>query len=207
MKQNPAFFALLFLLSPPVASEPADDLPAPLTARLGKAPDWSTLDPFQGSISREEFVYLLNHCYARKPEDYRGIIEIFPDRALIARQSNTPRAGHYVLHFQDRILDQREPETYWRSTFELDDLPTNSAKPLTGVRIVVDPGHIGGDWVAWDDRHFKIGSNTIEIREGEMNLRVAKILMRDLSQLGAVVRPHENIERSGHLGTARIPSG
>ncbi len=76
---------------------------------------------------------------------------------------------------------------YWRDAYEMDDGPKGTTKVLQDVKITIDPGHIGGDWVEWDDRHFTIGFNTFEIREGDMTLRVAKILERDLSALGAVV--------------------
>lgn len=161
--------------------------PSPNIARLGRIPDWSALDPYQGSITREEFVYLLNHCYSRSPEDSAGYIRLQADRALILKQSNFPELGWYDLRFRtERPLSVPVPK-YWRSPTEIDDLPANSTKPLQGLRIAIDPGHIGGKWVTWDDRHFKIGKDTIEVKEGEMTLIVAKILKRDLTLLGAEV--------------------
>ncbi len=42
--------------------------------------------------------------------------------------------------------------------------------------------------MTWDDRHFKLGGpDTLEVREGEMTLIVAKILRHDLTLLGAEV--------------------
>ncbi|HRQ90922.1 MAG TPA: N-acetylmuramoyl-L-alanine amidase, partial [Bacteroidia bacterium] len=77
---------------------------------------------------------------------------------------------------------------YWRRPVEVPDLPANSTRPLDGLRIAIDPGHIGGEWVTWDDRHFKLGGpDTLEVREGEMTLIVAKLLRRDLQRLGAEV--------------------
>lgn len=162
-------------------------IPRPWIARLGDFPDWDRLDPFQETITREEFVYLLQHCYARSPEEYAETIRIFPDRALILKQSNHPETGWYVLRFRTEPALSRPAPNYWRTAAQLPDLEENTARPLEGLRIAIDPGHIGGDWVTWDDRHFKIGRDTIEIREGEMTLRVAKILKRDLSLLGARV--------------------
>ncbi len=161
--------------------------PAPNVARLGQAPDWSHLDPYQGTITREEFVYLLNHCYSRSPEDSAGYIRLQSDRALILKQSNYPELGWYDLRFRTETPVSAPVPKYWRSPTEIDDLPANSTKPLQGLRIAIDPGHIGGKWVTWDDRHFKIGKDTIEVKEGEMTLIVAKILERDLTLLGAQV--------------------
>lgn len=161
--------------------------PAPYIARLGEVPDWSRLEPFQENITREEFVYLLRHCYAHAPEDYTDTILIQPDRALILKQSNLPAAGWFELRFRNSNQLSATPQKFWRTPVEMQDLPANSSKPLEGIRIAVDPGHIGGKWVTWDDRHFKVGRDTLSVNEGEMTLKVAKILERDLTLLGAEV--------------------
>lgn len=161
--------------------------PRPYIARLGEAPDWTRLDSFQETISREEFVYLLRHCYAHAPEDYTDTILIQPDRALISKQSNFPDGSWYELRFRNSNHLSTSPPKFWRTPVEMPDLPVNSSKPLEGIRIAVDPGHIGGKWVTWDDRHFKVGRDTLSVNEGEMTLKVAKILERDLTLLGAEV--------------------
>ena len=161
--------------------------PVPIIARLGHVPDWSQLDPFQGTITREEFTYLLTHCYARSPADSAGLIQIQADRALILKQSNCPELGWYDLRFRTEGALSSDVPRFWRRPTELDDLPANSTKPLQGLRIAIDPGHIGGKWVTWDDRHFTIGSDTLPVKEGEMTLMVARLLERDLTILGASV--------------------
>lgn len=162
--------------------------PEPNVARLGTFPDWSVLDKFQRTMTGAEFAYLLNHCYARDRDEYEGLIEIQYDRALIVKQSNHVGAGYYTLWFKEAAHLPGEPETYWRDTYEMDDAPEASPRLLEDVKVAIDPGHIGGDWVRWDDRHFAIGMHTIEVREGEMTLRVARLLERDLGALGAIVQ-------------------
>ncbi len=185
--------ALLLSSSPILQAEENNDgpeasSPFPRIARLGSIPDWSQLDPYQHTITREEFTYLLHHCYARKAADeYRDIIRIESDRALILKQSNHPAAGWYDLRFRVDSGISAEPPKFWRSPAELDRIPANSTRPLDDICIAIDPGHIGGRWVTWDDRHFTIGKDTLEVREGEMTLMVARILERDLSLLGATV--------------------
>jgi hypothetical protein len=186
----PEILAAVFLASPSLlpASEAPAAPPPPNLARLGSVPDWSRLDPYQATMTREEFVYLLRHCYARKPEEADGVIRIEADRALILRQSNHPEAGWYDLRFRTDSPLPGEGPLYWRSPVKVPDLPPNSTRPLEGLRIAIDPGHIGGKWVTWDDRHFKLGGpDSLEVREGEMTLMVAKILRRDLALLGAEV--------------------
>jgi len=162
--------------------------PHPHLARLGRVPDWSVLDVYQESITREEFVYLLRHCYARSPGEYAPFIRIEEDRALVLRQSNFREAGWYEIRFRTGRPVPSHPPVYWRRPLDLPDLPPNTSRPLEGLRVAIDPGHIGGEWVRWDDRHFRIGKDTIEVREGEMALKVAKILERDLALLGASVQ-------------------
>ena len=170
-----------------VEEEAIRPAPAPNIARLGRVPDWSNLDPYQETMSREEFIYLLRHCYVRNDGDFKDYLIFRPDRVLIMRQSNYPEAGYYELRFKP---DRKVPDTgsrYWRPANELNDLPENSSKPLQDLVIAVDPGHIGGEWTTWDDRHFTIGKDTIAVEEGVMTLKVAKILEHDLTQLGATV--------------------
>ncbi len=161
--------------------------PSPNIARLGRIPDWTRLDPYQESMSREEFIYLLRHCYVRNDGDFKDYMVFRHDRVLIMKQSNYPEAGYYELRFKPENKIPEVKSRFWRPANELNDLPENSSKPLQDLVIAVDPGHIGGEWTTWDDRHFKIGKDTIAVEEGVMTLKVAKILERDLTQLGATV--------------------
>ena len=62
----------------------------------------------------------------------------------------------------------------------------NSELPLSGVKIAIDPGHLGGSWAKMEERWFQIG-NSIPVVEGDMTLRVAQILAPRLESLGATV--------------------
>ena len=59
-------------------------------------------------------------------------------------------------------------------------------KPLAGVKIAIDPGHLGGDWAKMEERWFQIG-DTLPVTEGDMTLRVAQLLAPQLTALGAEV--------------------
>lgn len=167
---------------------PDNPRPQPNLSRLGRVPDWNYLDRYQRTMTRDEFVYLLEYVYTRYEGEYKEVIEIMPDRVLIKRQANFTESGVYTLYFKEKPEDPNFADTYWRTTYELDAIPDGSKKVLEGVKIAIDPGHIGGEWVKWDDRHFKIYSSHGEVREGELTLKVAKILERDLTSLGAIVR-------------------
>ncbi len=57
-------------------------------------------------------------------------------------------------------------------------------KPLAGVRIALDPGHLGGRWAKLEARWFQIG-DSLPVMEGELTLQVARRLADRLRDLGA----------------------
>ena len=54
------------------------------------------------------------------------------------------------------------------------------------MKIALDPGHIGGAWAKMEERWFKSG-DAAPVEEGEMTLKVAKLLAEKLRELGARV--------------------
>src|SRR5207248_11776749 len=59
-------------------------------------------------------------------------------------------------------------------------------KPLAGLRIALDPGHLGGKWAKMEERWFKFG-DTKPVTEGDLTLRVSRMLALRLRKLGATV--------------------
>ncbi|MFM8654034.1 MAG: hypothetical protein ACKODZ_04780, partial [Verrucomicrobiota bacterium] len=67
----------------------------------------------------------------------------------------------------------------------------DAERPLAGKVICLDPGHIGGEWANIEERTFRIGRDE-PIVEGELNLRVSRLLEKRLREAGAqVVWTHE----------------
>ena len=146
------------------------------TTPLGNRPDWSELDKFQETITRERFIELLANIYA--PGDAAvGLIAVTPTMAKI---QTAPGKSSYLLRFAKSATP---PARYWRPSSAI---PKDSAKPLAGVKIAIDPGHIGGKWAKMEERWFQIGDSK-PIAEGDMTLRVAKLLKPRLESLGAQV--------------------
>lgn len=182
----------------PLPSTQQNPLPAPppitakkgLLARLGTQPDWSRLDDYQSSITRTEFQRLLQHNYLQNDQSADLLIEILPDRARILKQSNHPPAGYYDLLFlPTTLVPSKLPPVvprYWTPAWKLRP-PLQRSKPLSDLHIVIDPGHIGGDFAQVEERWYRIGKNTVPITEGDMTLKVAKIMQNNLTALGARV--------------------
>ena len=62
-----------------------------------------------------------------------------------------------------------------------------SDSPLIGLRLALDPGHIGGMWADWEARSFRMSIDDYWVREGELVLEVAQRVQVQLKALGAEV--------------------
>ena len=59
--------------------------------------------------------------------------------------------------------------------------------PLIGLRLALDPGHIGGMWADWEERCFRMCVKDYWMREGELVLEVALRVRTKLKAFGAEV--------------------
>ena len=154
--------------------------PAALTP-LAPVPDWSRLDQFQGTITRDDFLYLLTKVYV--PGDgWQKFIKVGDTEAQIVTR---PGKDPFILKFAINRESAKAVPSYWRGKAQI-PAPSDSEKPLEGVRIALDPGHIGGSWAKMEERWFQLGKSK-PVTEGDMTLLVAKMLVHPLETLGAKV--------------------
>ncbi len=147
---------------------------------LAPRPDWAELDKYQQSITREDFLYLLNRVYAPGGA-WKPFIKVSDRSAAIqTRRGSEP----FVLEFAASQETIKPAGRAWRQKAQMPARPAN--KPLQGVRIALDPGHIGGPWARMEERWFQIGDSK-PVTEGDMTLLVAKLLIPRLEALGAKV--------------------
>jgi len=174
---RPALRPLLFFLALCGSAFGADRLSNP----LADAPDWKTLEKFQRTITHDEFERLLRDVYC--PKGIREeLIRVDSDAACILTDRDAQR--WFVLRFAKSEKSRKAPPRFWRSGSKL---PRGTkTKPLLGLRIALDPGHIGGEWAKIEERWFQTG-DVAPIEEGEMTLRVAKMVAERLTALGAKV--------------------
>ena len=148
---------------------------------LGEKPDWARLEAFQETITREDFARLLDSVYAPGGVA-KGMVDVAEDAAVI-KTTLTPPAEFRLRFAKDAAAAKAVPRT-WRAAAQL---PAASAdKPLAGLRIALDPGHLGGVWARMEERFLQVGESR-PVVEGEMTLRVAKLLAPKLRELGAEV--------------------
>lgn len=150
-------------------------------ADLGTRPDWSVLDVWQETITREDFLRLLTGVYTIG-DTWKRYITVNSDHAII-RTDTRVKDATYRLNFSPEISEV-SPQRNWSSAGDL--IPGTREKPLAGLHIAIDPGHIGGDFAKTEERWFKIGDNK-PVMEGNMTLATAKLIKKGLRKLGARV--------------------
>ena len=174
-----ALAAVALWLSRP-ASKLAPGPDSPALSDLGSVPDWSQFNRYQSTITRADFLREMDGVFTVSPA-WRDWFEVGEDEVKIRR---SPDPGDsFRLRFAPEGLANPVPR-YWRP---LDELPPASAgKPLDGLKVAIDPGHIGGRWGKMEERWFQIPGN-LPVQEGDMTLQVAKLLKPRLEALGAIV--------------------
>jgi N-acetylmuramoyl-L-alanine amidase len=148
---------------------------------LASPPDWKSLAAYQNTITRQDFERLLTRVFTTG-NAWRDFIEISEESARI-KIGSTPAEEFFLLDFAT-LEKSSQISRHWRTTAELP--PSPPEKPLTGLKIAIDPGHIGGEWAKIEERWFVVGAGT-PVSEGEMTLKVANLLKPKLEALGATV--------------------
>jgi N-acetylmuramoyl-L-alanine amidase len=141
---------------------------------LSEPPRWERLNAFQQTITHDEFLALLDSVYA---PDHGPWFQITPCEVTISENAT----DRFVLRFAETPERRRPITRSWKS---VNDLGPDDQKPLTGLKIALDPGHVGGEWAKLEERWFRIGSLP-PVSEGDLTLRVAQLLAPRLRDLGA----------------------
>src|SRR5213083_3081433 len=150
---------------------------------LGSKPKWSVLENYQETITHDEFAHLINNVYCTHgfaPD----LIEINEKTARVLMNRETQK--FFTLRFAENPATAgRQPvPRLWRPAKSLP--PVRPEKPLFGLKIALDPGHLGGKWAKMEERWFQVGDSQ-PVQEGDLALRVARLLTSRLRKLGAKV--------------------
>lgn len=137
------------------------------------------MEAFRETITREEFSRLLNDIYA-PANAASAVIAIGDDRAWIAKDPGWQDCVELRLAKPGSVA--RRTPRYWRALSEI----KKTSRPLQGLKIAIDPGHLGGKWARMEERWFTIG-DAKPVTEGDLTLTVAKLLAPRLRALGASV--------------------
>jgi N-acetylmuramoyl-L-alanine amidase len=171
------FLIALSLLLIRASGIAADHLSNP----LADPPKWKLLEKYQRTITHDEFERLMRGVYCS-----HGISDelIRIDRNFACILMDRDAQTWFTLRF---AKDERRRQSATRDWRTAQSLPRQKrAGVLSGLKIALDPGHIGGEWAKMEERWFKVGDAS-PVEEGEMTLRVAKMLAPKLRALGARV--------------------
>ncbi len=131
-----------------------------IAAALLLAADWPALERHQRTITRAEFDKLLATVYCPSGA-FANYLRYSANSVAILSKTNVL----LTLHFAQSPIANRQT-------------------PIR--RIALDPGHIGGEWARFEDRHFVRG-NDKPIEEAALNLTVARLLKTRLESAGLKV--------------------
>jgi N-acetylmuramoyl-L-alanine amidase len=165
-----------------------------LFSPVSEAPEWRLLDGGQGKLTREEFEERLSRTF-----DPNGALRpylLWDDGGVTLFRDPARTQPLYRLTFAAKGAVTMPPAA---------SLGTgDSARPLAGKVVCLDPGHIGGDWADIEERTFRIGRDQ-PVVEGELNLKVCRILEQRLKEAGArVVWTHDGFEPTTSLRPADL---
>jgi hypothetical protein len=152
-----------------------------LSNPLAESPNWKALAKFQETISHDEFEQLLRGVYCTHGIS-EELIRVDPEAACILVDRDAQE--WLTLRFAVPGRTSRPVPRDWRPAKAIS--ARKKAAPLSGLKIALDPGHIGGEWARMEERWLKSG-DAPPIEEGEMTLKVAKMAAEKLRALGARV--------------------
>lgn len=145
---------------------------------------WKSLDLYQNTMTASQFQEKLQTIFdpfgGLKPfiKEGENQIEFF---------SNSEKTESlYKLHFSPSESQKAPHPRLWRTPQEFRKIKKKTQLPLQGLRIAIDPGHIGGKWGPLQNRSV-LYPGIGRIQEGDMNLITSKILRENLQKQGAEV--------------------
>ncbi|HSI85182.1 MAG TPA: hypothetical protein VK970_15435 [Candidatus Methylacidiphilales bacterium] len=148
---------------------------------------WNVLEKFQGTMTRAEFDQRVKELF----DPFGGLpayIDINDERLQIFASASPQHRElpQYTLRFAPKPEARATWMRPFRSPAEFRALPKPPDKPLQGLRIAIDPGHIGGDWAKIEERCTRYKGSDY-VKEGDLNLITAFLLRKQLEDLGAIV--------------------
>ncbi len=179
--------------------------------------EWLELDLYQGTLTRQQFEQKLSTLYDPF-HIFPAYYEIDDSKVVFYPSAKERRVPQFVLNFAPPDKP-RAPMRWFRTPAEFRAESRPLDKPLNGLRIAIDPGHIGGPWAQIEERSTRY-KGSAPVQEGDMNLITARILKQQLTNLGATVfvvrdstepvtpyRPHDMIPEARELLVKKAGKG
>jgi N-acetylmuramoyl-L-alanine amidase len=152
---------------------------------------WRELERYQQTITRAEFESLLRSRYA--PGDRALPFLTVTDDAVSVFSMAEKKQLLWTLKFARPESRVSRPVSF-KTPESLRRLNNPPDQPLSGLRIALDPGHIGGEYARMEERFFvaefenaSTATPVRPIQEAALNLIVANLLKVRLEKAGATV--------------------
>lgn len=147
--------------------------------------DWHSLDRYQRTLTRAEFEKPLHGIF--DPFDgLKPYLSISDQEAILFASPENHSTVDFRLTFAETTQSKQALSHAHRTPLEFRTQHKESDKPLTGLRVAIDPGHIGGVWGPVEGRSIYYKGYGL-IQEGDFNLITARIVRDNLLSLGAEV--------------------
>jgi hypothetical protein len=165
--------ALGLILSAPLAG-------AGQLSPLAPTPNWSALEAYQRTITRQEFARLIDQVYT--PDGAFWSYADIDDKRVVVFSDTAKKHPLFTLQFAASDAASA-PLPY---SYKTQATSSDPARPLKGIRIALDPGHIGGDWAVLEARYFKLDGDP-PVEEAKLNLITCQRLAERLQADGAEI--------------------
>jgi hypothetical protein len=167
---------------PPPAARPTEP---PHIPEIETPNPWFWLQRYQRSITRATFQQQLHNLF----DPFDGLspyLTVTDESVAIYPTPARREPPQFRLFFApDDSARQHWPRPY-RTPTEFRALAKPADRPLQGLRIAIDPGHIGGAWAQIENRSVNYPGLGL-IQEGDLNIITAHYLRGLLTSLGAEV--------------------
>lgn len=176
-------------LTPPAEPpRPSGPKPPVSLSPLAPEPRWELLERFGETQTVAEFRGAMQRVYGDGSPAWESLMTLSGDTAArprveIVRWSAAPAESRLEIG----LAGSRPVPRYWREAAEMPPSSDPAKRPLEGVKIALDPGHLGGAWAKMEQRWYQPPDEDTAVMEGEMTLRTARLLQPALEALGAQV--------------------
>ena len=143
---------------------------------------WGLLDQFQRTMTQAEFQSRLDRVFSPGGAFQKFLVYDGDSVSIFDDEQRQQRLYRLQLATDARRVVKRT----FKTLEELPALKNPPGQPLRGLRIALDPGHIGGEFARMEERLFKMNSGPGE-QEAVQNLIVARLLAPQLQRAGATV--------------------
>jgi N-acetylmuramoyl-L-alanine amidase len=172
----------------PAPARPVGRGPVATLSALAPEPRWERLERFADTMTVADFRQAMDRVYGDGTPAWEALLALPADPAAVPRVEVVPWSGDAAAPRPSlSLLGTRPPARYWREAGELPPSSDPVGRPLEGVKVAIDPGHLGGAWARMEQRWYQPPDEATAVMEGEMTLLTAQLLKPALEALGAEV--------------------